>query len=145
MVETLSQTNFFLCLILFPSLAFQKYGLLWNIYIYIFFFFSFLFFFGCTQSIRKFLGQRSNLSSSTYATAVAALDTLTHCTGLGMEPDPQQQPEPLQRQCQVLNPLCHTGNSWNVFFCSASLLLICFRGLSRQISIICFLIFTCQY
>ena len=28
-----------------------------------------------------------------------------------MELTPQQQPELLQRQCQILNPLCHSRNS----------------------------------
>ena len=32
----------------------------------------------------------------TYTAAVATPDPLTHCTRLGMEPAPLQQPEPLQ-------------------------------------------------
>ena len=29
----------------------------------------------------------------------------------GIEPTPQQQPEPLGRQCRILNLLCYSGNS----------------------------------
>ena len=44
----------------------------------------------------------------TYTAAVATLDPRTRP---GIEPMPQQQTKPLQRQCQVPNPLCHSGNS----------------------------------
>ena len=30
-----------------------------------------------------------------------------------IQPEPQLWPAPLQRQCQILNPLCHWGNSKN--------------------------------
>lgn len=36
---------------------------------------------------------------------------LTHYPRLGVEPAPQQWPEPLQRPCQILNPLHHSRNS----------------------------------
>ena len=62
-------------------------------------------FFGCTLSIRKFLGQGSNLSHS-YDLCYSYSNTglLTHCAGLWIEP------ELSQRQCQIFNPLCNSGN-----------------------------------
>ena len=47
---------------------------------------------------------------STYATAVATPDSLPHGTGAG------SQPTLPQRQCQILNLLCHSGNSLFEFF-----------------------------
>ena len=38
--------------------------------------------------------------------------SLTHCSGPGMEPVPQQWLELLQWQHQMLNLLCHSGNSY---------------------------------
>ena len=37
--------------------------------------------------------------------------SLTHCARLGIQAIPQRQPEPLQRQCWILNLLCHSRNS----------------------------------
>lgn len=37
--------------------------------------------------------------------------SLTHCAWMGIEPMPQQRPEPLQRQHLTLNPLYHGRNS----------------------------------
>ena len=53
-------------------------------------FYFILFFYGHTRGIWKFPGQGLNPSLE------ATLDPLTHCTGLGIEPAPSQQPELLQ-------------------------------------------------
>ena len=37
--------------------------------------------------------------------------SLTHGLGQGIQPGPQQQPQSLQRQHWIFNPLCHSGNS----------------------------------
>ena len=72
-----------------------------------------LFFFFWSHNIPKFPGQRLNLSRSCeLCHSCGHSVSLTYCTGLGIEPEPQLQPEPLQRQCQILNPFCHSGNSW---------------------------------
>ena len=39
---------------------------------------------------------RMQATAATYATVAAMSDPLTHCSGLGIEPTPPQQPEPLQ-------------------------------------------------
>ena len=69
-----------------------------------------LFFNGHTSSIWKFLGQESNLSHS--------CDLCHSCgkTRPGIEPMPQQRPEPLQRQSWVLNLLGHHGTPYLIFF-----------------------------
>ena len=42
--------------------------------------------------------------------------SLTHCDRLGIKPMPNQWPKPLQRQCQILSPLCHSKKSSSSFF-----------------------------
>ena len=67
---------------------------------------------GSTWSIWTFLGQRSNLSRS--CNLLHSCDnarSLIHCAGLGIEPAPPWQLEPLQGQGHILNPLCHSRNS----------------------------------
>ena len=59
-----------------------------------------------TQGMWKFLGQGSNLSHSCVKTG-----SLILCTGPRMEPSPQQQPEPPQKQHQIFNLLRHSGNA----------------------------------
>ena len=41
---------------------------------------------------------------------------LIRCAALGIEPMPQKQHKPMGRQYQILNPLCHCGNSLNTSF-----------------------------
>ena len=72
----------------------------------------FCFVFGHIQGICKFPGQGSNLSHSyNLRHSHGNVGYLTHCTGLGIKPASQQQPKLLQRQCQILNLLCHRANS----------------------------------
>ena len=69
-------------------------------------------FFGCTHGIRKFPSQGSNLSCSCdLCHSCTNARSLTHCTRPGIKPELQQQPELLQRNCRIFNPLCHNGNS----------------------------------
>ena len=67
---------------------------------------SFFFFFDHTCHIWKFLGQVSNTSHSS-----GNAGCLRYCARPWIKPVPQQLPEPLQRQCQILNTLCYSGNS----------------------------------
>ena len=72
------------------------------------------FFFGCTYSIWKFLGKGSSSTHSFnlhHSCGKTNTGTLSHCARPGIEITPQQQPELLQKQCQIFNPLCHSGNS----------------------------------
>ena len=64
------------------------------------------FFFWPYPGIWKSPGQGLNLSSS-----CGNAGSLTHYTGLGIEPASQQKPELLQRQCQIPNLLHHGRNS----------------------------------
>ena len=74
--------------------------------------FFFFFFNGWVCGIWKFLGPGSNLSHScSLHHSCGSVGSLTLCAGLGIEPGPQQWPKSLQRQRQVINPLCHSGNS----------------------------------
>ena len=58
---------------------------------------SLTFFFHHTHSLWKFSGQGSNPSHSCKLShSYSNARSLTHCTGLGIEPLPQQQPEPLK-------------------------------------------------
>ena len=82
---------------------------------------SFFFFFFChTHVIWKFLGQGLNPSHS-YSVFYCCSNavSLTYCTTVGTPlkklflggqasatPMPQQPPQPLQRQCRILNRLC---------------------------------------
>ena len=71
-------------------------------------------FFGCTCSIWKFPIQGLNTSCSCdLRHSRGNARSLTHCTRLGIEPVPQQQPELLQKQHWILNLLCHSRNSCN--------------------------------
>ena len=66
--------------------------------------FPFLFFF-CTQSIRKFLGQGSNVSSSRdLHHNGGTTGSLTHCTGPGLKLTPLHGPEPLQLDLEPTAP-----------------------------------------
>ena len=66
----------------------------------------FLFFsLGYTCGIWKFPGQGLNLSCSCHLRhSCGNAGSLSHCAGPEIEPEPQQQPQPLQ----ILNPLCHS-------------------------------------
>ena len=52
-------------------------------------------------------------------TTVAAMATrsLTHCTGLGITPLPQQQPKLLQRQHSIAYTIAQSRNSEEDIFC----------------------------
>ena len=64
------------------------------------------------MALWKFLGHGSNLSCScNLQHGCSNTRSLTHCARLGTEPIPQQHPKPQQRQCRILNPLHHSGNS----------------------------------
>ena len=65
----------------------------------------FFFFNGPIHGIWKFLGEGLDQATAmTHAAAVATLDPLTHCTGLGIEPVLLQQPKPLQSDSQHTAP-----------------------------------------
>ena len=83
-------------------------------------FFFFFFFLSHTHGIWKFLGQGLNPSHS-YSVFYCCSNavSLTYCTTVGTPlkklflggqasatPMPQQPPQPLQRQCRILNRLC---------------------------------------
>ena len=73
-------------------------------------------FYGCTPSIcSSWVGDGIPGSVATYATVEEMLDPLTQCAGPGIKPEAQQQPEPLQRQRWILNPLYLGGNSSPLF------------------------------
>ena len=80
-------------------------------------FFFFFFFFCLTCSMWRFPGQESNptpsgdLHHSCYNTR-----SLTHCTGWGIKPTHWQWSELLQKQCQILNLLHHSGDSPSLMF-----------------------------
>ena len=59
----------------------------------------------CTQGIWRFRGQGCNLSSRCGLHPSNAGSFFTHCARLGIKPTS------LQRQCQLINPLHHSGNS----------------------------------
>ena len=66
---------------------------------------GFFFFFCHTHGIWKFSDQRSNLiGSCNLRHSCGNVGPLTHFTGI--KPVPQQGPKLLQRQLQILNPLC---------------------------------------
>ena len=81
------------------------------------FFFFFLFFFGYTHGIWKFPVQRLNPSCSyDLCYSCGSSGSLTHCTGLGVKPVPQQPPEPPQRQHRIFNLYCTTVRTpWFIF------------------------------
>ena len=65
----------------------------------------------CTQDIGKFLGQGSNLSCRCHLRhSCSSAGSLSHCTGLGIKPRPQQWPDLPQGQHHIFNPLLHSGN-----------------------------------
>ena len=75
------------------------------------------FFLGYTNDIWKFSGQGSNLSRSwDLHHSYGNVGSLTHCTGPGIKP------MSLQRHRQILNLLCHSRNSQNMYFKSAQVL-----------------------
>ena len=75
-------------------------------------FLFFYLFFGCIYGIWNFLSQGWNLSH-TCALCHSCINArfLTPCTPSEMEPTPQQWPQPPQRECWILPPLLHSGNS----------------------------------
>ena len=85
--------------------------------VYNHFFFFFFFFFGCTCGIWRFLGQGLNPSCMhDLRHSCGNSWFLIHCTRQGIKPVPQQQPKLLQIQCQLLNPLWHSGSSYTAFY-----------------------------
>ena len=76
-----------------------------------------LFFCCCyAHGIWRFLGQGLNLSYiCDLCHSCGNARSLTHGTGPRTKPAPQQESEPLQRQHQILNLLCHSGNSLYCF------------------------------
>ena len=85
-------------------------------------FFLFFFFFGCTHGIWKFPDQGLNPSCSCNAHhSCGNAQSLTHCAR------PEIKPALLQRKHQILNPLCHSGNSPNIIYwrdCSSPLYIL---------------------
>ena len=70
------------------------------------------FFLAVPTAYGKFSGQGLNMNHSCdLHCSCGNVKTLTHCARWEIEPAPQQQSEPLQRQCLILNPLHHSGNS----------------------------------
>ena len=78
---------------------------------------SFFLLFGCIYSIRKFPGQGSNPSNScNLHHSCSNTRSLIHWAG------PQIKPVLPQRQCQILDLLCHSRNSLIVFLISEIIL-----------------------
>ena len=103
---------------------------------YLFFFFNF----GCTHSIWKFPGQRSNPSHSyNWHQSHGHTRSLTLCARSGIKPMPQQWPEPLQRQHWVLNLPHHSRNSpWCLLLVllGQDSILSCFFAPDLQLSLV---------
>ena len=80
-------------------------------------FVSFVCLFWLHQWHMEVSGQGSNPSCSCHlCCSCGNTRSLTHCARQGMEPMPWQWPELLQREHQILNPLCHSGNYWTSAF-----------------------------
>lgn len=81
-------------------------------FFFFFFFFLFLFLFWPHCGIWNFLTQGSNPTCRcNLCHSWGNTRSLTHCSGLGIKPELQHGPEPLQRQQWILNVLCHSRNS----------------------------------
>ena len=87
---------------------------------------------GPTRSIWKTPGQRRNpIHSCDLHHSRNNAGSLTHCPRPGKKPRPLQQPKLLQRQPQVLKPLCHSGNSYYSHFIDKKLSLVGFMQLTQ--------------
>ena len=76
----------------------------------------FYFYLASSEACGSSPGQGSNLSqAATHATAVANTGSITHCASQGSQPHLSSDPQLLQRQPQILNPLCHRSNSQKYF------------------------------
>ena len=96
------------------------YVFLYMYYIYVFYIYIYIYvFYGSTCGIWKFLGQGSNPSH--YCNLhhnCGNTRSLTLCAGPRIKPMPQQWPQLLQRQCQILHLLLLSNNSQIYLFLS---------------------------
>ena len=95
--------------------------------------------FGCTHGVCKFPGQGLNLSCSwDLCHSCGNARSLTHCAGRGIEPVIHQPPKPLQRQCRILNPLCHSGNSYSIVYWIEIIITRCMTRVGHQWWVECY-------